>query len=182
MGELLVEYHCNFNRMKTIIVFISLVLFFRSYSQDKMQLKMVLLDSNSKVPSQWSFKVTITNKKFTKYWVQDTTYLQGSVGAPTANLIYPIMWKKNNNKFVHYENAAIRGAMFRDKCMDTCCNCIYISKNKSLSFYIKLLAPFKFEKGQYRIQAYLRIPTFSCDNCEQTPELESNYIYFTVTN
>jgi hypothetical protein len=112
--------------------------------------------------------------------VQDTGYLKRTVEYPSSNLIYALFWKKNKGKYVLYENRKNRPGHLPVKYLDSCYNCIFIPKGGSLTFALKLQDCCNFEKGQYRMIAYLRAPPDQCDGCDQIVELESNYVYFTV--
>jgi hypothetical protein len=166
--------------MKQMIGFFCLFLFLNGRSQQKVQVNLTLLNSTNRDPSRWIFRIKLVNKGFEKYWVQDTTYIANSVRTPSQNLAYPMTWRKINGKYMLYDTPRNGGGPLRDKCMDSCCNCINILRHDSISFDLKLLAPYKFDKGQYKAQAYISIPLLSCDGCEQLPELESNYVFFTV--
>jgi hypothetical protein len=156
-----------------------LMMFFSGYAQ-KATLDVKLFDNSSKNSSEFIFRVKITNSGFDHYWIQDTGYLAQEVEYPHANLIYTILSKKVNGKYIHYENLKHRPGTLRDKCMDSCCNCIFLNKGRTLTFDLKLLQCCTVTEGEYKMQVYIHAPTDLCDRCDQIEELVSPSIYFAV--
>ncbi len=166
--------------MRIVLLFFSLVIVLHCHAQQKVKFKLTLSDTNSRTAADYLFKVKLINSGFDRYWVQDTSYLIAGAAISSLNLIHPMIWRKEGGKYRLYENQNFRSGPLRDKCLDSCCNCIIISKGDSITFNIKLLKPYKFEKGQFKMQAYLSPPLNVCNGCDQIVELESNYVYFTV--
>jgi hypothetical protein len=154
-----------------------------SYAQDKVAFRLTLLSSDNPDPEQWIFRVKLVNTGFDRYWVQDTVYLVRKMVTPYGNLIRPYIFCKEKEEWVHYDSSPMPGVELPDTYFDSCHNCIFINKNDSLSFDIPLLRMQRMKKGEYKMIAAINIPISSCPTeggCEQLPEIESNYVFFTV--
>jgi hypothetical protein len=163
-------------------MFLSLF-FLDSYCQ-KASIHIKLIDKTSFSPTDFVFEIAINNNGFENYWIQDTAFLKEELGNPGANLIYPFIYKKNQEgSYKLYENFKRRtGVGPPSKWQDSCINCIYLKKGESLTIHLKILQCCTIEKGQYRLQVEIRPPLFSCNNCDQLAGISSNYIYFDVNN
>ena len=151
-----------------------------TYSQ-KAAIYVKLIDKSSSNASDYIFNVEVKNISFDKYWVQDTSFLRNLLEHPTKNLIYPYLEKKIGNEFKIYEHYKYRpGVGVRAKCLDSCCNCIFLNKGESLKIDLSILECYIVEKGQYRLRVTLDIPFLSCIECKQLEEIHSKYIYFKV--
>jgi hypothetical protein len=140
-----------------------------------------LLDSSSSNAAEYIFNVEVKNVSFDKYWVQDTAFLRSLLEHPTDNLIYPYLEKRVGSRFKIYEHYKYRaGVGIRAKCLDSCCNCIFLKKSESLKINLPILKCYNMEKGEYRLQVTIGPPLFSCDACKQLGQIYSKYIYFRV--
>lgn len=140
-----------------------------------------LIDSSSSNASDFVFNIRVQNISFDKYWMQDTSFLKGLLEHPTENLIHPYLKKKAGGVFKAYEHFKYRpGAGERAKCLDSCCNCIFLNKGESLQMNLPILKGYEMEKGEYRLQVTIGPPLFSCHACKQLGEIDSKYVYFTV--
>ena len=167
--------------MKNLIILFGIIASTNSFCQTKVQVSIAFSSRNIKDVDQSHFKVEVINNGFDRYWVQDTSYLAAHVESPLSSFIHPIVWRKIDGKYKVYMNLKYRLHALPSKCADSCCNCIIVPKGDSLKFTLDLLKCCRrFEKGEYKMQAYLRAPTDMCNACEQIIELESNFLYFTV--
>jgi hypothetical protein len=152
-----------------------------SYCQ-KTTIRIQLLDKSTSDASEFVFEIAIKNKGFEKYWVQDTTFLKEELLNPSEDLVYPFLWKKNNESIYKlYGNYKRRpGVGPPSKWMDSCKNCIFLKRGESLKVRLKMLECYLIDRGQYKLQVAIRPPLFSCNDCPQLAELSSNFIYFKV--
>lgn len=151
------------------------------FCQSKVEVRIDFSRRNIKDVAQSHFEIKVVNKGFDRYWIQDTSYLAANVESPLSSFIHPIVWRKINGKYQVYVNLKYRLHGLPAKCADSCCNCIIVPQGDSLTFTLDLLKCCRrFEKGEYKMQAYIRAPADLCNACEQIVELESNYLYFSV--
>ena len=152
---------------------------YTTYSQ-KAEMYVKLIDSSSSA-SEYIFNIEVKNISFDTYWVQDTSFLKNLLEHPAKNLIYPYLQKKAANEFKIYERYKYRpGVGTLAKCLDSCCNCIFLKRGESLKIDLPILECYIMEKGQYRMQVVIGPPFFSCLGCKQLEEICSKYVYFTV--
>jgi hypothetical protein len=167
--------------MRNIIFLLSIITCTTGFCQSNARLSIALSRPDVKDMTKSHFIIKVMNTGFDQYWVQDTSYLAANVESPLASFIHPIIWRKINGKYQVYELLKNRLHALPSKCADSCCNCIIVYRGDSLTFSLDLLKCYRpFDKGEYKVQAYLRAPTDLCNACEQIVELESNYLYFTV--
>jgi|GEM_PF-1272169 len=163
--------------IKLFLVLSLILLGSYTYSQ-KAAIRIALPHSLDNNPTKYNFLITINNNGFDKYWLQDTTIIRNWIGDAGKNFIYPFVQKRVGKKYKTYDVIGPSPFPALDSCEYKCCNCILIKKGDSLNINLQLLSGYKFEKGEYRLQVAASIPILSCQNCEQLPELFSNYIYF----
>jgi hypothetical protein len=168
--------------IKQFVVHFFMILFVLKTVGQQVQLKAKLIDGPPQGASDFIFRVTVTNIAFDKYLIQDTTLLKALLKTPNEHLLRVYVEQKKDGKYLPYERFIRNngGAGTRVECLDSCCNCLILTKGESLFMDVQLLRSYVFEKGSYRLQVGL-VPPLMSSSGDKLKEFASKYVYFSVT-
>lgn len=164
------SFYCTF-----IIFFTSI-----SYAQKSVNVKIRIVDSTSRLINGDIFEVSIKNIEFSKYPIQDTSIIKKLSSLPSSNFVSPYLEKLENGKYKQIIAYRPTGYPIPDSCVDTCCNCIFLSRKQSIKFQMKILECCDWEPGFYRIKVGIYPPLMYKGPIKLFKMQYSNFVYFTV--
>ena len=167
---------------KISLILIISIISLRGFCQDPVEIKLKLIDSLSKNISEYLFEITVSNKSLKKYFLQDTGYVKALSSAPTRNFFVPQVEVENNGRFNWIELYKSTGVANPDTCLRVCCKCIFLCKNESVKFQMKILACCNWKAGSYRVRIAVLPPIGMKESKKIYTEYHSNYVYFTVND
>jgi hypothetical protein len=146
------------------------------------RMDLLLIDSSSKNPDEFVFRVTLTTDSANLYWIQDTGYLKANVSESAQNLIYLHLSKLDDATYKMYGHRKHHGDYLPNNCLTDCCNCTYLGHSQSIHFNLNLLRCCDFEPGTYRLSVYTEPPLNSTvsSTLKGIRGIESNDIYFRI--